>query len=111
MLEEVLGAPFVLARDGADVHWRERGYGQMILAGPRTPTVKTSGADSTSRTSACRVTKTPRGVANTGRFARSSRKSPALSVAVFRRSRSIRRGASDSGTASYAARKSKVMTA
>ncbi|MFI6646299.1 cytochrome P450 [Streptomyces sp. NPDC050529] len=39
-LEEVLGAPFVLARDGADVHWRERGYGQMVLAPEDAPRVR-----------------------------------------------------------------------
>ncbi|AYG78421.1 Cytochrome P450-terp [Streptomyces hundungensis] len=40
VLEEVLGAPFVLARDGADLHWRERGYGQMLLAAEDAPRVR-----------------------------------------------------------------------
>ncbi|MFF8726861.1 cytochrome P450 [Streptomyces sp. NPDC015171] len=39
-LEDVLGAPFVLARDGADVHWRERGYGQLMLAPEDAPRVR-----------------------------------------------------------------------
>ncbi|MGW7794109.1 hypothetical protein ACWGKX_42725, partial [Streptomyces tricolor] len=39
-LEDVLGAPFVLARDGADVHWRERGYGQLMLAAEDAPRVR-----------------------------------------------------------------------
>ncbi|MCX4765916.1 cytochrome P450 [Streptomyces sp. NBC_01275] len=39
-LEEVLGAPFVLSRDGADVHWRERGYGQLVLAPEDAPRVR-----------------------------------------------------------------------
>ncbi|WP_330461381.1 cytochrome P450 [Streptomyces sp. NBC_00820] len=39
-LEDVLGAPFVLARDGADVHWRERGYGQLVLAAEDAPRVR-----------------------------------------------------------------------
>ncbi|MEU0335105.1 cytochrome P450 [Streptomyces sp. NPDC006193] len=39
-LEEVLGAPFILARDGADVHWRERGYGQVMLAAEDAPRVR-----------------------------------------------------------------------
>ncbi|WP_406454054.1 cytochrome P450 [Streptomyces sp. NBC_00876] len=40
VLEEVLGAPFILARDGADVHWRERGYGQLVLAPEDAPRVR-----------------------------------------------------------------------
>ncbi|MFJ4523502.1 cytochrome P450 [Streptomyces sp. NPDC088810] len=39
-LEDVLGAPFILARDGADVHWRERGYGQLMLAAEDAPRVR-----------------------------------------------------------------------
>ncbi|MET7287988.1 cytochrome P450 [Streptomyces sp. NPDC005573] len=39
-LEDVLGAPFVLARDGADTHWRERGYGQLVLAPEDAPRVR-----------------------------------------------------------------------
>ncbi|MEU2060397.1 cytochrome P450 [Streptomyces sp. NPDC013455] len=39
-LEDVLGAPFILARDGADVHWRERGYGQLVLAAEDAPRVR-----------------------------------------------------------------------
>ncbi|MFF7092147.1 cytochrome P450 [Streptomyces rubradiris] len=39
-LEDVLGGPFVLARDGADVHWRERGYGQLMLAAEDAPRVR-----------------------------------------------------------------------
>ncbi|MFD0395687.1 hypothetical protein ACFQ3Z_41035 [Streptomyces nogalater] len=40
ILEDVLGGPFVLARDGADVHWRERGYGQLMLAAEDAPRVR-----------------------------------------------------------------------
>ncbi|MEV6806145.1 cytochrome P450 [Streptomyces sp. NPDC051132] len=40
VLEDVLGAPFILARDGADVHWRERGYGQLMLAAEDAPRVR-----------------------------------------------------------------------
>ncbi|MFJ7147317.1 cytochrome P450 [Streptomyces sp. NPDC100445] len=39
-LEDVLGAPFVLARDGDDVYWRERGYGQVMLAAEDAPRVR-----------------------------------------------------------------------
>ncbi|MCZ0985072.1 cytochrome P450 [Streptomyces diastatochromogenes] len=39
-LEDVLGAPFVLARDNADLHWRERGYGQLILGPEDAPRVR-----------------------------------------------------------------------
>ncbi|MET7680514.1 cytochrome P450 [Streptomyces sp. NPDC005423] len=39
-LEDALGAPFVLSRDGADVHWRERGYGQVVLAPEDAPRVR-----------------------------------------------------------------------
>ncbi|MEU9984082.1 cytochrome P450 [Streptomyces sp. NPDC050856] len=31
VLEEVLHGPFMLARDGADVHWHDRGHGQLML--------------------------------------------------------------------------------
>ncbi|AYN37995.1 cytochrome P450 [Streptomyces dangxiongensis] len=40
VLEDVLGAPFILARDGAGVHWRERGYGQLMLAAEDAPRVR-----------------------------------------------------------------------
>ncbi|MFF9019456.1 cytochrome P450 [Streptomyces eurythermus] len=40
VLEDVLGGPFILARDGADVHWRERGYGQLMLAAEDAPRVR-----------------------------------------------------------------------
>ncbi|MFH9399525.1 cytochrome P450 [Streptomyces sp. NPDC017638] len=40
VLEDVLGGPFVLARDGADLHWRERGYGQLMLAAEDAPRVR-----------------------------------------------------------------------
>ncbi|MFF9003840.1 cytochrome P450 [Streptomyces achromogenes] len=39
-LEDVLGGPFILARDGADTHWRERGYGQLMLAAEDAPRVR-----------------------------------------------------------------------
>ncbi|MFI2764006.1 cytochrome P450 [Streptomyces echinatus] len=39
-LEDVLGAPFVLSRDGADVHWQERGFGQLMLAAEDAPRVR-----------------------------------------------------------------------
>lgn len=39
-LEEVLGAPFLLARDGPGLHWRERGYGQVLLAAEDAPRVR-----------------------------------------------------------------------
>ncbi|MER5863448.1 cytochrome P450 [Kitasatospora sp. NPDC002040] len=39
-LEDVLGAPHILSRDGADVHWRERGYAQLVLAAEDAPRVR-----------------------------------------------------------------------
>ncbi|MFD0568730.1 hypothetical protein ACFQ0T_04790 [Kitasatospora gansuensis] len=39
-LEAVLGAPHILSREGADVHWLERGYAQVVLAAEDAPRVR-----------------------------------------------------------------------
>ncbi|MFB7513001.1 cytochrome P450 [Streptomyces sp. NPDC056144] len=39
-LEAVLGSPFMLSRDGADVHWQERGFAQTVLRPADAPRVR-----------------------------------------------------------------------